>query len=266
MKSLRPIARGLAPLIALTACLTLVSCASGGASPTSRQPSAPRPTATPPDMNSVASSLMRDRLDSLLAGTIVVENRGAIDWTPVERHTLPAGLQRDAFCEALDTPHLDDVVTKLIAVGLDAVARRGGRELPADAETVVGLVVTLAFKTCPSWKPALHPPTAVPTVPSHVGSFSALAGDPSTEWRLVPSTEANCQSYFSSCWEAQLRTARGCPTHASMTISILDAHGTPLRLATASRVLPVRQGGMADFVFQADDPTELARVFLATCT
>jgi hypothetical protein len=262
--------RARSPLLAalILACLVLAACSEESAAPTSRPRVTIPPAATPElSLEALARSAANDRLRRLLAGETVIGGTNVLDWSAVERQALPLGVTKDALCTALDAPHADDLVTELIAAGLSAISRRrGGQAVSAATAAVRAIVVSLSFETCPAWKPVLLPlPTVAPPPVSPMPGFTALMFDPSTAWRLLPEGAAACPTSWRGCWQTPLFAGDGCLTGAEMSISVVDASGVPLRLASAS-VGPLAAGEIADFLFEAGDLSHGARVYAVTCS
>ena len=250
-------------LVSILLCLSLSACA-GAAVET---PAPPRASAPAVDWEQIATSAGEERLGRLLTGDIVVGNPTLLDWASIDGQTLPDGSAKDAFCDALDTPQADNLFTELLAAGLNAIASRRGRGSMADeTKAILGAVVTFSFATCPDWKPALLAvPTEPPPIVAPIPDFVPVLDLPSTAWRLPSPTAVTCLPDYQWCWQAELYAAEGCPNGTEMSISVTDANGDPLGVATSAGP-PMTAATTTTFLFEAFDPTHQAQVYSVTCS
>jgi len=226
----------------LGAALVVVLGGCGDPTPT------PRPTVPPIEFPTPAPSLalsladlIRDRgesqLPSLLTGT-PSPSPFALSWSDIESGKLLTGAQKSAFCEALDTPDLDDIVGSILWAGLNALSEKlRHRPLPEDGEKVLGIATTFAVKTCPTWEPK-SAPAVTPEPPWYPPEYRQVVGNPSVVWRYRKASESPCGVTENRCLDVLVIARDGCPIILDVGATFLTDDGTFVEQVhdTATRV------------------------------
>lgn len=175
---MRAVAMGLAVLL-------IVACGQGDGTPRATFRPTPPPLPTSASNLQLALDAARQRMEALQSDDWR-PNPFILDWSDVESGMNLTATQNDAFCDALATPGLDDVLSTLVALGLDALSVRLRRApLPDEADGVIDLAATFALDSCPTWLPVVNPPRPMPTPrPTwHPPGYSIVIGDPDLVWR-----------------------------------------------------------------------------------
>ncbi len=222
--------------VVLLLAVVVVGCSGTEASPT-RRPSTPRPTASPiPTFN--ISDILRNRgqqtLPTLLDGAKTPPF--VLDWAGVEsKLNLPTQQQR-AFCATLDLPGLDDGLSALLYLGLNALSERiTHRPLPEDTKTVLDYAVGFAVKTCPTWIPKVAP-TRAPAADWFPARYQPVTGDADVVWDWEP---VSCSAPAKRCWGILVLARTGCPTAMTVSIDVLDKQGTLVEpLSISGKAIP----------------------------
>jgi hypothetical protein len=229
----------------------------------------PSPSA---DTQAAAQTVARDSLQQLLAGATAPPF--VLDWTSVEAGVTLSNQKSDAFCRALDTPGVDEVLKSLLAAGLDALSLKLRKKpLPDEAEGLLAIAAKFAVKTCPRWVPRPVPTTASVATPVPIevpawypSDYSPVAGDPNVAWQWVDHQTFTCVRPVVGCWRIRVLAQFGCPQSLKVTIAIRDAFETVLEYLTAATPpVPPRQTIETAFGTLRANSIDAQAVFV-TCT
>jgi hypothetical protein len=152
-----------------------------------------------------------------------------VDWSVIEQGIALPSRQRSAMCEALQTPHFDNVIAGLVSAGLNALWVKLGHKPSEEAAVIVDLATTFVIKTCPSWDPSRPPvPTPIAT-PWYPSGYLQLISDPDVAWTWVD--RPTC-SIPGPCWNVDVVARTGCSS-VSIAVAAYDGAGVIVDLGFA---------------------------------
>jgi hypothetical protein len=232
--------------------------------PKTNPPRTATPTATPTPA-SAAFLATRSRLDYVLNGGVT--QPFVLDWPSISKGAALSKRQSTAFCGALDTPYLDDVLASVVAVAVNALwLKLRKRPAPEETEDYLNIAAKFVVKSCQGWAPLVLPPTATPPPAApDVYSFTPMKADPDVSWRFLRPTEQSCRAPL-NCWKIAVFARAGCPTSLSVVLAILDASNALLDTQTKTYG-PVGKGKTlttAQFL-TSDTTAKWGRVTYITC-
>lgn len=176
----------------------MVATGCGGGSTPSRDASTPivhEPPHAPAPSVDLVGALMQRRLDDLLAGASAPPF--VMDWPSIQSGTLLPAPQKDRLCEELDGPHVDTVISSILAVGVNWLLIKVHREpLAEDSKQLIEIGTTFAVKTCPLWRPSVFPTTTRPPTPLpawYPAAYQLVSGDPNVAWKWVDGSTFPCK-------------------------------------------------------------------------
>jgi hypothetical protein len=220
------------PFLLIALIVAVAGCSGAGSSASTNGTS---PTAIPTlSMADILLGRGHSQLPSLLDGATAPPV--AFKWTDVEATKPLIGPQAAAFCRALDLPRADDALTSLLFLGLNALSERlAHRPFPEDGEKVLGLAVTFAVKTCPTWIPKTTP-LATPKADWFPEHYGAVVGNPDVAWAYRLATEIKCGAREAHCTDILVIARDGCPFMLSVSVVFKDRTGLVVDNVTESRL------------------------------
>ena len=201
-------------LLTITLSLATILSCGGTSTPTLNPPppSTERPAASPTFNLEMALDTLRARANLLQTGGLKPQPF-VLDWDQIQAGVALNAQQNKAFCDALETPRLDDVASSLVAAGLSWLAVKLHHEpVSEETEDMLKLGATFAVTTCPSWVPIVNPVRPLPTVAPQwpPDGYSLVLGDSDLAWRWSAKGTFQCQGPAKTCWQIDVLARYGC--------------------------------------------------------
>ena len=186
------------------------------------------------------------------------------NWQTIKTGSLPS-LQKTQFCQTLELPFADKIISGIVSVGLNALSLSLHKKpIAEEAKGVIDLVASFAVKTCRQWDPTrASTRTPKPVIHWYPSGYTPLLADSGVAWQWATGKVTCAAGTWKWCWNVDVVALRGCPTSLFMAVAGEDSRGvvvdpgegdlgriaanTPVRVELTSDVASVKTATV-DFI------------------